>query len=90
VSQPYLPKTEEPGGCRETLSLTRMALLILAPIVAVLVGGVLAVMALFTLIGGSDVLSRVLSGIYLLIVAAASIAYLVWERRRARDDTPQP
>lgn len=90
MGQFYLPKEEpekEPGGCGETLALTRVAFLVLAPVLLLLVGGVLSVLALITLFSDVGILERLLAIAFL----AGYVVGVGWfirriERERGRQD----
>ncbi len=89
MGQFYLPREEPdqaPGGCGETLALTRIAFAVMAPILLLLAGGVLAVLSFITLFSAENWLERGLAAAFLAGYAVGLGYFIrVIEQGRRRD-----
>jgi uncharacterized membrane protein YqjE len=85
MATPYLPKPEpEPGGCGETLLVTRLMFGIALPLVGALIGGVGVMVAVISFFATDDLVVRVVAAVY--IVAAIAVGVVIVRRRRDPGD----
>lgn len=75
----YEPQEQQPGGCRETLILTRIAYQILAPGLLAIAGVILLVVFFFAALAAHPALALIPVGLF------ASVLYGIYLYDRRRD-----
>ena len=76
----------EPGGCREVWLLTRVALAIIMPIMALMLGVIILIAAGFALLAVQPLLALIPAGILL----GALFAFARWDQGRSERNEPKP